>query len=103
MLCALDAILTDPVQIVVAGGIDQPETAALLRVIRRLYLPNKVVLLADASQNQNWLAEHVAGVRFMGPVHGRSAAYVCRNFACELPVTDPNMLTELLEKLQGRG
>jgi len=103
MLCALDAILTDPMRIVVAGGIDQPETAALLRVIRGLYLPNKVVLLADAGRNQNWLAEHVAGVRFMGPVQGRSAAYVCRNFACELPVTDSKELAKLLKKLQGRG
>jgi uncharacterized protein len=102
MLCALDATLTDPIQIVVAGGTGQPETAALLRVIRGFYLPNKVVLLADGGRNQNWLAERVPGVRFMGPVQGRSAAYVCRNFACELPVTEPKELAELLEELPGR-
>jgi uncharacterized protein len=99
MLCALDAALTEPTQIVVAGRNDEPETAALLRVIRGLYLPNKVVLLADGGQNQNWLAERVAGVRLMVPLQGRPAAYVCRNFTCELPVTEPKELMELLEKL----
>jgi uncharacterized protein YyaL (SSP411 family) len=99
MLCALDATLTEPVQIVVAGPKDQPETAALLRVIRRFYLPNKIVLLADGGQGQTWLAEHVPSVRLMAPVQGRPAAYVCRNFTCELPVRDPEALIHLLEKL----
>jgi uncharacterized protein YyaL (SSP411 family) len=103
MLCALDATLSDPMQIVVTGPVGQPESAALLRVIRGLYLPNKVVLLADGGQNQDWLAEHVAGVRSMGSLQGRPAAYVCRNSTCELPVTEPKELLELLEKQQAFG
>jgi len=99
MLCALDATLTEPVQIVVAGPKDQPETAALLRVIRRFYLPNKIVLMADGGQGQTWLAEHVPGVRLMAPVQGQPAAYVCRNFTCELPVTEPEALMHVLEKM----
>ena len=103
MLCALDATLSEPMQIVVTGPVGQPESAKLLRVIRGLYLPNKVVLLADGGQNQDWLVEHVAGVRSMGSLQGRPAAYVCRNFTCELPVTEPKELMELLEKQQAFG
>ncbi len=99
MLCALDASFTEPIQIVVAGGIHEPETVALLRVIRGHYLPNKVVLLADGGLNQSWLADRVAGIRAMAPLQGRPAAYVCRNFACELPVTEPEQLMELLGRL----
>src|SRR4029077_19830060 len=59
MLAALDATVTEPVQIVLAGQKDRPETAELLRVIWKRYLPNKVVLLADGSEGQNWLAQHI--------------------------------------------
>jgi uncharacterized protein YyaL (SSP411 family) len=31
-----------------------------------------------------------------GPIDGLAAAYVCQNFACELPVTDPGALRERL-------
>jgi uncharacterized protein YyaL (SSP411 family) len=99
MLTALDATVTEPVQIVLAGDRELPETAELLGVIRKRYLPNKVVLLADGGEGQKWLAQHVEALRLMAPVQGRTAAYVCRNFACELPVTDPEQLAESLRDL----
>ena len=77
----------------------------LLRVIRRNYLPNKVVLRADGAEGQTWLTEQVEAIRQMHPVDGKSAAYVCRNFACELPVTESEMLEEQLRvrKLRGKS
>ena len=99
MLAALDATLTEPMQIVVAGQKDGPETAALLGVIRKCYLPNKVVLLADGGEAQDWLAQHIEALRLMTPIEGRTAAYVCQNFACRLPVTDAEQLALLLRDL----
>jgi uncharacterized protein YyaL (SSP411 family) len=99
MLAALDATVTEPVQIVLAGEKDRPETAELLRVIRKRYLPNKVVLLADGSEGQNWLAQHIEALRLMAPVHGQTAVYVCQNFTCELPVTEAEQLAQVLERL----
>jgi uncharacterized protein YyaL (SSP411 family) len=96
MLASLDATLTEPVQIVLAGQRDLPETAELLRVLWKRYLPNKVVLLADGGEGQDWLAQHVDALRLMTPVQGRTAAYVCQNFTCKLPVTEPDQLAEAL-------
>jgi uncharacterized protein YyaL (SSP411 family) len=31
-------------------------------------------------------------------IDGRATAYVCQNFACELPVTEPGALAEQLKK-----
>ena len=97
MLAALDASITEPMQIVVAGQRGQPETAKLLSVIRSRYIPNKVVLLADGGEGQHWLTQHIEALRLIGPVQGKSAAYVCRNFTCDLPITEPEQLARLLE------
>ena len=86
-------------QIVVAGQRGQPETEKLLSVIRRRYIPNKVVLLADGGDGQHWLTQHIEALRPIGPVQGKSAAYVCRNFTCDLPITEPEQLARLLESL----
>ena len=99
MLAALDASIAEPIQIVVTGQREQPETEELLKVVRRRYLPNKVVLLADGGEGQNWLTQHIEALRLITPVQGKSTAYVCRNFSCELPVTEPEQLARLLESL----
>jgi uncharacterized protein YyaL (SSP411 family) len=98
MLAALDSTITEPVQIVVAGRLEDPSTAEFLRVIRSRYLPNKVVLLADGQEGQKWLGQHIEAIQQMIPVNGKPAVYVCRNFTCELPVTDPQELASLLDE-----
>jgi uncharacterized protein YyaL (SSP411 family) len=96
MLSALDATVTEPVQIVLAGQKDALETEELLRVIRKRYLPNKVVLLADGSEGWNWLAHDNEALRLMVPIQGRTAAYVCQNFICKLPITEAEPLAQIL-------
>ena len=99
MLAALDAAIAEPMQIVVTGQREQPETAELLKVVRRRYLPNKIVLLADGGEGQSWLTQQIEALQLIAPVEGKSTAYVCRNFRCELPVTEPEQLARLLESL----
>ncbi len=98
MLAALDSTIAEPVQIIVAGRLEDPSTTEFLRVIRSRYLPNKVVLLADGQEGQKWLGQHIEAIQQMTPVNGKPAVYVCRNFTCELPVTDPQELASLLDE-----
>jgi uncharacterized protein YyaL (SSP411 family) len=98
MLAALDSTVTEPVQIVVAGQPEDAATAELLRIIRSRYLPNKIVLLADGKEGQKWLGQHIEAIQPMAPVNGEPAVYVCRDFTCELPVTDPEKLASMLHK-----
>jgi len=96
MLVALDYSLSKPRQIVIAGKKDAPETKALLKEVHRHFLPKTILLLADAADGQEYLGERNEAIRAMSSVEGKPAAYVCENFTCKAPVTDPKQLTELL-------
>jgi uncharacterized protein YyaL (SSP411 family) len=97
MLVALDYSLSKPRQIVIAGKKDAPETKALVKEVNRHFLPNTVLFLADGAEGQKYLGEKNEAIRAMSPIDGKPAAYVCENFICKAPVTDPKQLAELLK------
>jgi hypothetical protein len=98
MLVALDYSLSKPRQIVIAGRKDAQETEALLKEVNRQFLPKTVLFLADGAEGQKYLGEKNEAVGAMSPIDGKAAAYVCENFTCKAPVTDPKQLAELLSK-----
>jgi uncharacterized protein YyaL (SSP411 family) len=82
MLAALEYSRSKPVQIVLAGSRDAIEP--FVNELRRRFLPFETVILAAHA-----------------PAHYPSepaAAYVCENFACQLPATDPREFARSLDK-----
>jgi uncharacterized protein YyaL (SSP411 family) len=65
------------------------EAAALLGVLAGGYFPNAVIARADGPQGAGAVPELLA---HRDLVDGQPAAYVCRNFACQRPVTMPEAL-----------
>jgi uncharacterized protein len=97
MLVAVENSLGKPRQIVIAGNKGSPETKVLLKEVHRHFLPNTIVILADASEGQKYLGEGNEAIRAMSLVEGKPAAYVCENFTCKAPVTDVKRLSDLLK------
>jgi len=95
---AFDYSLGKPRQIVIAGEMDAPETKDLLNEVHRHFLPKTVLLLADGAEGQQYLGAKNEAIRAMSIVSGKPAAYVCENFTCKAPVTDPKLLAELISK-----
>jgi uncharacterized protein len=95
MLAVVDALLAPPLQIVVATR--DPASDALLRIAQAVFLPRRALLLSEGPDGE--IAQQVPEVRNMGLIEGRPAAYVCRNFACELPITDPDTLAAKLAEI----
>ncbi len=86
-LAVAEALADGPVEIAVVGERDDAGSAALHRAALRLPLPGAVVVGA---------APGTGGVPLLegrGLVDGRAAAYVCRRFVCQRPVTDPAELS----------
>jgi uncharacterized protein len=83
-LNALDLHFAPPRELAVIGGADtEVARAALAR-----FDPNAVVAFGPS--------EDVPLLRGKDFVAGRPAVYVCENFACQAPITEPGSLTEAL-------
>ena len=93
-LCAMDYALSTPKEVVVVGERDDAATKALLEAVHSRFIPNKVV--AGMASEDDPIADELALLEGRGLVGGRPTAYVCQNYACQLPVTDPAALLEQL-------
>ncbi len=106
LLCALDFYLRKPHELVLIGDPTAADTQALLQAIHQHYLPNRTLLQIDpqhldtARQALPLLREVLAGKT---QVNGRATVYVCRDFTCSLPVTEPEALTALLSRTSKHG
>jgi uncharacterized protein YyaL (SSP411 family) len=98
MVVALGWLHATPLQIVIAGKPDAPDTQAMLREAKRLFSPGTIVLLADGGAGQAFLASHVAFMRDVVPVDGKATAYMCEDFVCQLPTHDIATLGRLLQE-----
>ena len=98
LLCALDFQIGPSFEVVIAGDPSASDTRAMIRELQRVYVPNKVVLLRPAGVERPEIAELAPFTLVQTSVDGRATAYVCRDYACQLPVTDG---AEMLRLLRG--
>ena len=90
-LVALDLALATVAEVAIVGTPDDPATEALLAVIRQGHRPYQVLAVSDQPD-----ASAVPLLHGRTLLDGRPAAYVCRNFACRRPVSEPAELAALL-------
>ncbi|MCC7361677.1 MAG: thioredoxin domain-containing protein [Anaerolineales bacterium] len=90
-LIALTFRLGGPREVALVGDPADPATRALLGVVTHPYRPFQVTALKSSKAASP--VPLLAGRELVG---GRPAAYVCVNFACRLPVTEPAALAEQL-------
>ena len=93
-IAALDFYLSTPKEVAVIGPPDDPATSSLLREVNGLYIANRVVV--GASGQDSAAASGLPLLEGRGMVDGKPTAYVCENYACQLPVTDAESLAAQL-------
>jgi uncharacterized protein YyaL (SSP411 family) len=91
-LQALDFATAPIREIAIIGQPGAPDTEALISAVRAHYDPRQVV--AAVAPDSEPMIPLLRGRTL---VDGQAAAYVCRNFVCALPVTDPAALAKQLE------
>jgi uncharacterized protein YyaL (SSP411 family) len=96
MMVAFAFSIAKPRQVILAGRRSAPDTLDLVRELHRRFLPDKVALLVAEDESRAKLAANLPAIEGMHMVNGKATAYVCENYACQLPVSDVAQLAELL-------
>jgi uncharacterized protein YyaL (SSP411 family) len=97
MIVAADFMVHAPREIAIAGPMSAASTQALLATVRTKFVPNKIVAWTDpASPSAAARAENVPLLAAKDLVAGKPAAYVCKDYACQRPVTSPEELAAQL-------
>jgi uncharacterized protein YyaL (SSP411 family) len=94
-LNAVDMLVNGHQEVAIVGGVDDERTLELLRVVNNDYHPNIITALAETDVADEseipLLIQRV--MRDNTPT-----VYVCRNFVCAMPVTQPEAMRKLLDE-----
>jgi len=93
LLGALEMLLSPSQEVAIVGEPTNPETQALYQEVRKRYLPHTV--LAAKGPGEESVLPLLTGRDLL---NGKAAAYVCENYACQLPVTSAAALGKLLDR-----
>ena len=94
-LGALDFYLSKVKEVVIVGEPDSQATGELVREVYRNYLPNRMFVGVGEDRDSG---SDLPLLHERRQVDGRPTAYVCENYVCQLPVSEP---AELAKQLVG--
>jgi len=100
LMIALDFARGPAYEVVIAGDLHAEDTKAMVKSLRSVFIPNKVVIFrpagtGEAAPDITRLAGFTAG---LSGRDNKAAAYVCKAFRCELPTTDVHQMLALLQE-----
>ena len=93
-LCDICFYTSAAKEIAIIGDPASPDTRALLNEVYQRYLPNKVVAGAASPVASD---RGIPLLQERGMIDGKPTSYVCKNYACQLPVTTPDALAAQME------
>ena len=91
-LAVVDFLTEGPVELAFVGEETQDGVRALKQAVAELYLPNRIVATSESG-----VSSSLPLLKGKQAAAGKPALYICRNFSCQQPVTDPSLVAGTLE------
>ncbi|HUU40740.1 MAG TPA: thioredoxin domain-containing protein [Desulfatiglandales bacterium] len=98
MMVALDFALGPSLEVVITGNPESEDTKAMFKALRGTFLPGKVVLFRSTEREDPDIAHYAEFTKELSGLEGKATAYVCKNYRCELPTTDPKEMMSLINQ-----
>ena len=103
MMAALSTYHAKVAQVVVVGSLADQGTKDMLRELAAKYDPFALVIPVEPGTRQAELSRMLPFISAMDMRGGRATAYVCHDFTCTEPATDPSALAERLSVIAKDG
>ncbi len=95
-LIVVDLLLNGPIEFAMVGQPGESNYDQLRSEVDRHFVPNRII----AHQNDEDAETTHPLLKGKTLVDGKAALYLCRNFACEAPITDPQAIASALTQQQ---
>jgi uncharacterized protein len=95
-LMVVDLLLRGPVELAVVGTPGDKGYDQLRSAVNRCFVPYRILAYRQELESES-THPLLAGKT---PVQGKAALYVCKNFACQAPITDPQVVPSALSNPQ---
>ncbi|HME44829.1 MAG TPA: thioredoxin domain-containing protein [Syntrophorhabdales bacterium] len=96
LLVGLDFSIGPSHELVIVGKREADDTNLFVQTLRARFIPNKVVLLKPVDEQAREIVRLAPYAEPYTALRGRATAYVCSNYSCQLPTTDPGEMLRLL-------
>ena len=98
LMVALDFAIGPSLEVVIAGNAGSTDTEIMLEALRGTFLPQKVVLFRSIGREDSDISNYAEFTKELTSIKGKATAYVCKNYNCELPTTDPKEMMSLINQ-----
>jgi uncharacterized protein YyaL (SSP411 family) len=100
LLSAVDCAVGPSVDVIIAGDPEAEDTRQMIEALRKLYLPDMVILFRNAKSLHPKIDELSNFTKQCQSQNGKTTAYVCKGRRCLAPMTD---LDEVIATLNTKG
>lgn len=97
LLSAVDFQIGPNHEVVIVGDPTSADTKAMINALRREYLPNTVAIFKPSTEEAPEIAKIAEYTKEHTAIDGKATAYVCSNFSCKKPTTDPEEMLRILK------
>jgi uncharacterized protein YyaL (SSP411 family) len=96
LLVGIDFSVGPSHEVVIVGEPGADDTARLARALRTRFIPNKVVVFRPASEEAPKIVDLAPFTRLHAALQGKATAFVCSNYACQLPTIEVEEMLSML-------
>jgi len=96
LLAALDFMIGPSQEIVIAGDSDLEATQTMFKTVQKKFLPNKILLHRPEKSETDSIFSLVPFIKNMVTIDHRPTVYICKQYACQRPITDMDELVKSL-------